>query len=158
MIFIAMYGSKWNSMIFIWFQGGNPLYSYGSKGAQIENIHLTSFRMVDRAWIGYSNQTTEGTWKWVDTGKQEAVRTYTNWNNGEPNNGGNNEDCASMDKYDGKWNDHGCEQQIHPFFCGVSKCLFIYFGHLDNINHSMTRFTIQDSNFLCFKFRSLPRV
>ena len=40
--------------------------------------------MVDNAWIGYSDKDVEGTWKWIDTGKQEEVNMYSNWKDGEP--------------------------------------------------------------------------
>jgi hypothetical protein len=50
-------------------------------------------------WIGFTDETVEGQWRWV-TG--EAV-TYTNWNFGEPNNS-NNEDYAQFVN-GGKWND-----------------------------------------------------
>jgi hypothetical protein len=50
-------------------------------------------------WIGFTDEVTEGTFKWV-TG--EAV-TYTNWNNGEPNNSGNEDYTQFVGG--GRWND-----------------------------------------------------
>uniref|UniRef100_A0A670XZM5 C-type lectin domain-containing protein n=1 Tax=Pseudonaja textilis TaxID=8673 RepID=A0A670XZM5_PSETE len=37
------------------------------------------------------------------------------WKEGEPNNGGNNEDCAVLYK-EGKWNDIHCDKQV-KFVC-----------------------------------------
>lgn len=51
-------------------------------------------------WIGFTDQTAEGTWVWISG---EPV-TYTNWAPGEPNNLGN-EDYAVMNWSGIKWND-----------------------------------------------------
>ncbi|WP_335967306.1 PA14 domain-containing protein [Galbibacter sp. PAP.153] len=71
-------------------------------------------------WIGASDATVEGEWRWVtgpEAGQQfwqgtaggNAVNDmYENWNNGEPNNSGN-EDYAHINApgtgFDGSWND-----------------------------------------------------
>ena len=71
-----------------------------------ENAWLAaSFTTVDEAWIGFTDQTTEGAFVWVSG---EAV-TYTNWNGGEPNNSGN-EDYAEIylgnSAFRPTWNDY----------------------------------------------------
>ncbi|GAB4094174.1 HYR domain-containing protein [Flaviaesturariibacter terrae] len=53
-------------------------------------------------WIGHTDREVEGTFKWVTS---EPV-TYTNWNSGEPNNAGGNEDWAVINwGPNGTWND-----------------------------------------------------
>ncbi|GAB4094175.1 HYR domain-containing protein [Flaviaesturariibacter terrae] len=53
-------------------------------------------------WIGHTDREVEGTFKWVTS---EPV-TYTNWNSGEPNNYGGNEDWAVINwGPNGTWND-----------------------------------------------------
>lgn len=62
-------------------------------------------------WIGANDIALEKSWVWPD-GK---TVTYKNWAHREPNNFGN-EDCASMYRNTGKWNDARCSNQF-PFIC-----------------------------------------
>ena len=68
-----------------------------------------------KAWIGYNDGQSEGTWVWPDL----TSATYTNWNvPREPNNAWGNEDCAEMrlNSPRGTWNDARCSN-TNPFFC-----------------------------------------
>jgi len=55
---------------------------------------------ASNVWIGFTDEEEEGNWQWV-TGEEV---TYTNWADGEPNNGGGEEHYAEM-WADGTWND-----------------------------------------------------
>jgi hypothetical protein len=55
-----------------------------------------------KTWIGANDNTTETVWVW-----ERGSSTFLNWNNGEPNNFANKEDCMQM-RFTGKWNDANC--------------------------------------------------
>ncbi|XP_033756327.1 perlucin-like [Pecten maximus] len=61
-------------------------------------------------WVGGNDILEEGYWEWA-SGK---TMTYTNWDDGEPSNGGsddNNEHCLAMDQDAAwKWHDQECEE------------------------------------------------
>lgn len=63
-------------------------------------------------WIGGRDTASEGTWRWIDG----TLVGYSNWNTGEPNNSGGNEDYMEIYTATGKWNDLNGTQLI-PFIC-----------------------------------------
>lgn len=65
--------------------------------------------------IGATDEVEEGSWNWVTNEPFE----YTNWNSGEPNNV-NEEDCCSIMKSSGKWNDLG-GAKTKGFICEIEK-------------------------------------
>jgi len=70
------------------------------------------------AWIGGNDQTSEGSWRWVQgANSADEVMSYDRWSSGEPNNAGN-EDCA--EKYtNGRWNDINCLSTRGAYICQV---------------------------------------
>ncbi|NLF70123.1 MAG: hypothetical protein GX575_13875, partial [Candidatus Anammoximicrobium sp.] len=82
----------------------------------VENAAVASYLAGSSAWIGASDAAAEGTWLWVN-GPENGVQfwqgnqtgspvggEYSNWNGGEPNDSGGNEDAAEMNT-SGRWND-----------------------------------------------------
>ena len=75
-------------------------------------------------WIGFNDIENEGTFSWIDS---TTDNNYTNWNDGEPNNSGNNQDCVIMTST-GLWNDHICANASR-FVCSFEgmflSCCFV---------------------------------
>jgi hypothetical protein len=63
------------------------------------------------AWIGLTDRSDEGVFRWRDG----TAPGYTNWNAGEPNDWGGNEDCAHLTT-GFKWNDLDCWSSL-PSIC-----------------------------------------
>ncbi len=88
-------------------QGGNLV---AINNADEQKWLLDVFVSTELFWIGFTDQETEGAWKWVNGEKV----TYTNWTPNEPNNGQfflenqyvGRENYAVMNwQSNGKWND-----------------------------------------------------
>ena len=78
---------------------------------------LAKQRVYGSVWLGCSDETEEGNWRWMTdssdlfySGGKRADGHYSNWGPGEPNNAGNNEDCAILLKT-GVWNDENCDNK-----------------------------------------------
>ncbi|XP_077995001.1 C-type mannose receptor 2-like [Glandiceps talaboti] len=79
-----------------------------------ENSYLKDFAVNagSHLWMGLDDRDVEGEMKWVDG----SLVTYSDWNTGQPDNYGNNEDCGHFRSSDGKWNDLSCSNKI-GFIC-----------------------------------------
>ena len=63
-------------------------------------------------WIGLNDVAQEGAFKWTDGTPVD----FDFWNEGEPNNAGE-EDCANIPAWTGgRWNDLPCDH-AHPYIC-----------------------------------------
>jgi gliding motility-associated-like protein len=83
-----------------------------------DEAQLSGEQATGAGWIGGSDEATEGVWRWMtgpeigmvfwNGGPNGSSPTYANWNNGEPNNSGN-EDYAHITApgvgIPGSWND-----------------------------------------------------
>ncbi len=68
---------------------------------------------IQNTWIGANDLTTEGVFVWSDT----TPLTYTNWNAGEPNDGGGGEDCAiTAGDRNYEWDDRPCTNN-YQYIC-----------------------------------------
>lgn len=87
--------------------------------SQAENDFVAA-RLQGDGWIGASDSTTEGNWKWI-TGPESGTQfwsgaaagspvnsRYSNWASGEPNDYSTGEDCAQFYITSSKWNDLPC--------------------------------------------------
>ncbi|VTJ81537.1 Hypothetical predicted protein [Marmota monax] len=76
------------------------------KSAEEQNFLLQTFKNKGSTWMGLSDLNEEATWHWVDGSPLSPSLTY--WNEGEPNNVGE-EDCAEIT--DSGWNDAKCDAE-----------------------------------------------
>jgi len=70
-------------------------------------------RVNDRWWIGFDDRAEEGKFRWLAPDSSSA---FTNWNRGEPDNTGCNQDCTVVSADTGQWSDTHC-LDLHPFIC-----------------------------------------
>ena len=68
-------------------------------------------------WIGLGDAVKEGTFEWYD----KSPLIYTNWNNGEPNDYNNDEDCVQIFA-NGFWNDFPCSSGDSRSIIEVNLC------------------------------------
>ncbi|XP_062278844.1 low affinity immunoglobulin epsilon Fc receptor-like [Scomber scombrus] len=66
-------------------------------------------KFYSRIWIGLSDKDIENKWKWVD-GTDLVGDGY--WQEGEPNNDRNIEDCVELSSRGGGWNDMPCSDRL----------------------------------------------
>lgn len=81
--------------------------------SQSENDFIFNNKKSSEVWIGFSDQETEGQWKWVTN---EPV-VYTNWCSGQPDNAGNEDYGELWNNNSGTWNDGN--EHLQPFILEI---------------------------------------
>lgn len=88
-------------------------------GGQLVSIHsqeeqdfLTKHASQTGSWTGLRDLDIEGEFVWMDGNPLD----YSNWGPGEPNNGGQGEDCVMM-QGSGQWNDAYCRSTLDSWVC-----------------------------------------
>jgi hypothetical protein len=83
---------------------------------QAENDFVLS-KASASAWIGATDASVEGTWRWIDNAAQfwsgpaagnSVGGLFGKWAAGEPNDSGGNEDCGVLQAPGGTWTDLAC--------------------------------------------------
>uniref|UniRef100_A0A8C4MCC1 Fc fragment of IgE receptor II n=1 Tax=Equus asinus asinus TaxID=83772 RepID=A0A8C4MCC1_EQUAS len=80
--------------------------------SQEEQDFLTRHANKKGSWIGLRDLNIEGEFVWMDQNPLD----YSNWQPGEPNNGGQGEDCVMM-RASGHWNDAFCGSYLDGWVC-----------------------------------------
>ena len=98
---------------------GGDLAIIGSSGEDQFILDLiTKQKTVPQlgAWLGFKRNDADSKLYWIDGTPLEGSRHYHHWASGEPNNGGNVEDCGNMygtpgnrNVSPGTWNDVRCD-------------------------------------------------
>ena len=63
------------------------------------------------------NKFSEGSFRWGNSSADSLNETFSNWNEDEPNNFNDDEDCVEMKIDNGRWNDVGCGWIIFYTMC-----------------------------------------
>lgn len=70
-----------------------------------ENQIVADLAGSNKVWIAGTDSGNEGNWIWYNN----DPFGFQNWRSGEPNNGGGNEDCMSLEGDNGgQWDDQSC--------------------------------------------------
>ena len=83
--------------------------------------YLSASGAVDNHWIGLNDMSREGGFIWSDG----SAVAYVNWDDGEPNNSGE-EDCGLiLAGKGGVWNDAKCDDR-HKVWCNIVYLISTY--------------------------------
>ena len=94
-------GYNWNDAKAYCESNGYTLATINDAG---EQAYFMSQTNNSPHWIGYNDLDEEGVFEWVGD-----TSIYTNWQGGQPDNAGNNEDCVTFRYWSsGTWNDSPC--------------------------------------------------
>ena len=97
----------------------------GAELVKIETERETSFlkdelnelTTSEEIWTAGNDLDNEAVWVW--SGRYNSKVFYTNWNDGEPNNSGSDEDCMTiLPDQNYKWNDQRCSNKFN-YICEI---------------------------------------
>lgn len=109
-----------------WTQADAYCKSQASSLAKIPDVTTNAeiagrllFPLVLQAWIGLKKTQF---WNWSDSSENY---TFSNWQQGQPDNLNGGQNCAAVEVKTGTWTDEQCNAQ-YPFFCydGMNHKLF----------------------------------
>ena len=100
----------WNNAVELCSEMGGHLATVANANEQ-EFVRTLVNGFGDTSWLGGSDYEEEGTWIWI-TGEEW---NYTNWDPGEPNNQGGNQDYLCI-YTNGRWDD-GSNGSVMPYIC-----------------------------------------
>ena len=90
---------------------GGDLVTVDSEPLDVWLFQQADQRGFDETWFGMNDIQNEGQWVWLDG----EMMPFTDWDSGEPNDGGNGEDCGIMhiQSRRGRWDDRPCGRNYH---------------------------------------------
>ncbi len=90
------------------------LVTLGSAAEEEWVYSIANVLSPQKWWIGANDKAAEGSFVW-DSGEEAS---YSNWEPGEPNDVGGNEDCAQLNRFHPAktWNDEPCSLHLN-FIC-----------------------------------------
>lgn len=94
-------------------RGGHLLSIHNATMQNLAVAVAFGIEIFDDWWIGLNDRAAEGTFLWTDGSPVD----FTQWGDQEPNDAGDNEDCANLSsEIGGYWNDLPCDEQ-HSYIC-----------------------------------------
>jgi hypothetical protein len=97
---------------------GGKLYEPRNTNTMIDVSNQAKAKGIGRFWLGIHDKKEEGTFVYVS---DDSPIEFKNWNNGEPNDYGNDEDCVAVygntNAYRRKWNDLSCQTHESSIVC-----------------------------------------
>ncbi|XP_061597871.1 ladderlectin-like [Cololabis saira] len=112
-------------------QGANLVSIHSQDEENFVKLLIRNFDPSEKpTWIGLTDAQQDGAWFWSDGSKL----SFSNWNSGEPNNSGGNEECVHTNWGTPKnWNDINCSGEF-AFVCATRQHCSIVSEVVSEIN------------------------
>ena len=113
-LFCASNKASWPGAQMACQQAGYDLVIINDAGENSFIFNTLKQRGAQDTWIGLNDRGVEGNFVWVDG---TTPVPYARWDDGEPNDGGGNEDCGIImlepQRRESKWDDRPCNRDYH---------------------------------------------